>query len=90
MGKCDVVIERASFLSFKNCSLVKGSNETCCCYATWHSWLVSDTGSSRVVILDEGTLNKGNHFLNKMSTIGFEYQLSTLVLLKFELTVVFF
>jgi len=72
VGKCDVVIECASFLSFKNCSLVRGSSETCCCYATWHSWLVGDTSSFRVVIFYEGTLNKGNHFLKKMSTIGFE------------------
>jgi len=33
VGKGDVV-ERAGLFSFKNCSLVIGLGETCCCYIT--------------------------------------------------------
>jgi hypothetical protein len=71
VGKGDV-IECAGLFSFKNCSLVIGLGETCRCYITWCSWLVGDIGSFGVVILDEGTLDKGNHFLNIMSKIGLE------------------
>jgi len=72
VGKGDGVVKHSSLLSFKNCSLVIGLGETCHYCATWHFWLVGDIGSSRVVILDEGTLNKWNHSLNKMSKIGLE------------------
>jgi hypothetical protein len=34
--------------------------------------LVGDIGSSGILVLGEGTSNKGNHFLNKMSKIGLE------------------
>ncbi len=44
MGKGDVVVEHASFFSFKNYSLV--------------------IGFSRVAVLGENTLDKGNHFYN--------------------------
>jgi hypothetical protein len=71
VGKGDVV-ERAGLFSFKNCSLVIGLGETCCCYITLCSWLVGDKSSFGVVILDEGTLDKGNHFLNIMFKIGLE------------------
>ncbi len=64
MAKGDVVVEHANLLSFKNCSLVTGSSETCRYYATRHSWLVGDIGSSRITIIDEGTSDKGNHLLN--------------------------
>jgi len=52
--------------------------------------LTSDRGSSRVVVLGEGTLDKGNHFLNKIFRIGLEYQLFALVLLEIGLVVAFF
>jgi hypothetical protein len=52
VGKGDVIVERASLFSFKNCSLV--------------------IGFSRVAVLGENTLDKGNHFLNKFSKIGLE------------------
>jgi hypothetical protein len=47
-------------------------------------------GSSRVIVLNESTLDKRNHFLNRMSKICLDQQLSTLVLLKIGLIVVFF
>jgi len=50
--------------SFKNYSLVAGSSEI------WRFWLVGDTSSFGVAIFGEGTSNKGNHFLNRMSKIG--------------------
>ncbi len=67
MGKGDVVVECVSLFFFKNYSLVTCQNETYHCCATWCFWLVGDTSSSKVVVLDEGTLDKGNHFLNRMS-----------------------
>jgi hypothetical protein len=70
VGKGDVVVERVNLFSFKNCSLVIGSCETCHCCITWCYWLIGDTCSSGVVVLGESTLDKGNHFLNKMSKIG--------------------
>jgi hypothetical protein len=69
MGKGDVVVKRASLLSFKNYSLVTCLGETYHYYATRHSWLVGDIGFSRV-ILGEDISDKGNHFLNMMSKIG--------------------
>jgi hypothetical protein len=72
VGKGDVVVKCANLFSFNNYSLVISSGETCRCCATWRSWLVSDTSSFGVIVLDEGTLDKGNHFLNKMSKIGLE------------------
>jgi hypothetical protein len=51
-------------------------------------WLVGDAHSSEVV-LDEGILDKGNHFLNIMSKISHEYQLSILILLEIELVAAF-
>ncbi len=71
MGKGDVVVECVGLLSFKNYSLVIGSDETYCCCATWHSWLVGDIGFFGVV-LGEGISDKRNHFLNIMSKIGLE------------------
>jgi hypothetical protein len=72
VGKGDVVVERVGFLSFNNCSLTTSSNETYYCCTTWRSWLVGDTSFFRNVVIGEGTLNKGNHFLNIMSKIGLE------------------
>jgi hypothetical protein len=66
VGKGDVVVKCVNLLSSKNYSPVTSLGETCCCCVTWCSWLVGDTSSFRV----EGTLVKGNHFLNKMSKIG--------------------
>jgi hypothetical protein len=34
--------------------------------------LAGDRGSSKVVVLGEGTSNKGNNFLNKIFRIGLE------------------
>jgi hypothetical protein len=62
IGKGDVMVECARLFSFKNSSLVTGSNETC------HSWLAGDIGFSRVII-DEGTSDNGNHFWNRTSRI---------------------
>jgi hypothetical protein len=64
VAKGDVVVKHDALLSFKSCSLVIGLGETCQCCATWHSWLVGGTCCYGVTILDEGTSNKGNHFLN--------------------------
>jgi hypothetical protein len=72
VGKGNVVVEHVSFLSFKNCSLVIGSSETCRYYVIWCSWLVGDIGFSKVAIIGEGISDKGNWFLKKMSKIGLE------------------
>jgi hypothetical protein len=64
------MVERAGFLSFENYPLVTNLGETCCCCTTCHSWLVGDTGFYGVVVFGEGTSNKWNHFLNKISRIS--------------------
>jgi hypothetical protein len=51
--------------------------------------LVGDTSSSRV-ILGEGILNEGNHFLNRMFKVGPQHQLSALILLQTKLVAAFF
>ncbi len=62
-------MERVGLLSFKNYSLVTGSNETYHYCTTLCSCLVGDIGSFGVVF-GESTSNIGYHFLNKMFRIG--------------------
>jgi len=72
VGKSDVVVEFVGLFSFKKCSLVTSSSETCHYCATLHSYLVGNIGSFGVVVLSEGTSDIGYHFLNIMSRIGCE------------------
>jgi hypothetical protein len=90
VGKGDVVVKCAGLFFFKNCSLVIGSGETCCCCATWRSWVVGDTSFFWVVIISERILDKGNHFLNKMFKIDLKEYVFVLVLLETKLAVAFF
>jgi hypothetical protein len=69
-GRGKTIVEHVGLLSFKNCSLAIGLSETCHSWTTYHSWLVGDTNSFGVAILGEGTLDNGNHFLNRTSRIG--------------------
>jgi len=72
VGKGDIVVECANLLSFKNSSFITCLGKACCCYTTWHFWLVGDTCFSRIIVLGEGILDKRNHFLNIMSKMGHE------------------
>jgi hypothetical protein len=70
VGKGNAIVEHVDLLSFKNSSLVIGSSETYCCYATLRYQLADDTCSFGVVVFGEGNSNKGNHFINKISKIS--------------------
>jgi hypothetical protein len=72
VDKGDVLIKHANSFSFKHCSLITSSCEICHCCITWHFWLVGETCFSGVVVIVEGTLDKGNHFLNRLSKISLE------------------
>ncbi len=64
------MVKCVGLLSFKKCSLVIGSSETCYSYTTYHYWMAGEISSFEVAIFGEGTLDKGNQFRNKISRIG--------------------